>query len=279
MSDKNRPGMGFEVNIRSGESDGSAPRVDGDTPFRIAVLGDFSGAFDQSAVNDKPLAERRLISIDRDNFDEVLAGFGLCFHIDLAGNTIAIEINALEDFHPDALYDRLEIFSKLRGIRRRLKDKKRFDEAAAEIMGWLVPEATDTPSQQNIAPRQPSQDVAQQGLLDSILDSNPQPSSDLEKAATPSAIDQLARAFAESHWDMRPAEASQTDRLPMYYYDDEGETVLMACAEIYLTEKGGNRLSNQGLMAVWSVRNMDAVRSSDFGSLATGNNLRGRWAG
>jgi type VI secretion system protein ImpC len=91
--------------------------------------------------------------------------------------------------------------------------------------------------------------------------------------------EQLARAFAESHWDMRPAEASQTDRLPMYYYDDEGETVLMACAEIYLTEKGGNRLSNQGLMAVWSVRNMDAVRSSDFGSLATGNNLRGRWAG
>ena len=89
--------------------------------------------------------------------------------------------------------------------------------------------------------------------------------------------EQLARAFAQHRWAMRPSEFSQTDRLPMYYYDDGDETVLMPCAEIYLTEKGGHKLSASGLIPVWSVKNMDAVRSSDFRSLATVSDLRGRW--
>ena len=90
--------------------------------------------------------------------------------------------------------------------------------------------------------------------------------------------EQLARTFAENHWNMHPGDANQTDGLPMYYYDDDGETWLMPCAEIYLTEKGGRKLSEQGLITVWSVKDMDAVRSSDFNSLSSnGRPLQGRW--
>jgi predicted component of type VI protein secretion system len=90
--------------------------------------------------------------------------------------------------------------------------------------------------------------------------------------------EQLARAFAEKHWNMNPADASQTDNLPMYYYEDDGDTLLMPCAEIFLTEKGGYKLSKEGLMALWSVKNMDAIRSSDFNSLSSGSRvLQGRW--
>ena len=40
MSDKNKPGMGFEVNIRNVSSKQSVANTDGDTPFCIAVLGE-----------------------------------------------------------------------------------------------------------------------------------------------------------------------------------------------------------------------------------------------
>ena len=90
--------------------------------------------------------------------------------------------------------------------------------------------------------------------------------------------EQFARAFAENHWNMYPGDASQTDNLPLHYYEDDGETLLMPCAEIYLTEKGGRKLSEQGLIALWSVKNMDSVRSSDVIALsADGKNLQGRW--
>ena len=77
---------------------------------------------------------------------------------------------------------------------------------------------------------------------------------------------------------MHPGDADQTDNLPRYYYDDDGETQLLPCAEIYLTEKGGRKLSGQGLIALWSVKNLDSVRSSDFNALsADGKTLQGRW--
>ena len=90
--------------------------------------------------------------------------------------------------------------------------------------------------------------------------------------------EQLARAFADQGWDMVPGETSQTDGLPMAYYQDDGEKTAMPCAELYLTEKGGRKLADRGLIALWSVRNADAVRSSDFGSLSEDRRpLQGRW--
>ena len=71
---------------------------------------------------------------------------------------------------------------------------------------------------------------------------------------------------------MHPGDASQTDNLPMYHYDDDGETQLSPCAEIYLTEKGGRKLFGQGLIALWSVKNLDAVKLSDFNALTSAIN-------
>ena len=107
MSDKKKPGMGFEVNIRSASSNQSISSTDADTPFCIAVLGDFSGRDDSPNTEEKPLAQRKLIPVDRDNFDDVLAGFKLSFDILPTGQSddhIIIDISELDDFHPDALY-------------------------------------------------------------------------------------------------------------------------------------------------------------------------------
>ena len=520
MNDKSKPGMGFEVNIRSATNDQKIhhTHTNADTPFCIAILGDFSGRFENTKPDVKPLAQRKLIEIDRDNFDDVLAGFKLSFNIstsDQSTHNSTIDIDELDDFHPDVLYENLEIFSQLRSIRRRLKNNASFDEAASEIMGWLVAQEkleNDTPT---TPPTKPSQNISPENLLDNILDSSVQASSTIETIASPGGVDQLlkeiiapyvepganprqqemldavddatseqmrqilhhphfqsleaawrsvyflisrvetgrqlkiymldvtkqeleqdlageveassmhklfcepaindipwsvlvgnytfedkvddvlllaqlgsiaqtsqsvfigaaketlagcesfglypdaddwqyqiksgvdsawtmlrqhdmagsiglvlprfllrvpygkksrpidtfkfeemsgkqpvghegylwgnaafikveqlARAYAQHRWGMQPTMASQTDNLPMYFYEEDGVSLLLPCAEIYLTEKGGRKISGKGLMALWSMKNVDTIRSSDFNSLSIEDNpIKGRWIG
>ena len=517
MGDNSRPGMGFEVNIRKSSRQKTTVDTHADTPFCMVVLGDFVGR-DRTSQKNKPLEQRKPIAIDRDNFDDVLAGFKLSLTIspiENSGNEITIDINDLDDFHPDSLYEKLDVFSKLRGIRRRLKNNHSFDEAAREIMGWLVTDEIPGPgvgaSEQT--KNEAAEAVSASDLLENVLDSTHQSSNDLESITSPGGIDQLvkeiiapyvepaanprqqemidavdqataghmrqilhhpdfqhleaawrsiyflisridtgrnlkiylldatreeiqqdlefdsgasalhkrfcepalndtswslivgnyqfedtiedalflaeigsiaecaqapfiagakatlagcdsfsmypdaddwcyelkpgveqawqilrenpvaqyvglalprfllrlpygkksrpidsfsfeeltsdvranhegflwgnaafikaeqlARAFSEKHWQMNPGEAAQTNNLPMYYYDDEGESELMPCAEIYLTEKGGRKISEAGLISLWSVKNRDTLVSSDFNSLAADRTmLQGRW--
>ena len=42
-------------------------------PFVMGVLGDFSGTNPTERRSTKPLSQTKIISIDRDNFNEVLA--------------------------------------------------------------------------------------------------------------------------------------------------------------------------------------------------------------
>jgi predicted component of type VI protein secretion system len=79
MSDTDKRRMGFEINIRRADNKQPKPGTTADTPFCMAVLGDFNGRFNQAQTDDKPLAKSKLIAIDRDNFDDVLAGYKLSF--------------------------------------------------------------------------------------------------------------------------------------------------------------------------------------------------------
>ncbi|HEX5431890.1 MAG TPA: hypothetical protein VFW83_07990, partial [Bryobacteraceae bacterium] len=64
------------------------------TPGNYLVLGDFGG---------RPATPT---PVDCDNFDYVLAGVGL--------NLQGAIVHELEDFHPDRLYQRLDLFRGLR---------------------------------------------------------------------------------------------------------------------------------------------------------------------
>ena len=74
-------------------------------PFRILIAGDFSGR--SWRENAKASYTPRLV--DRDNFDEVLAGMEVA--LDLSG--IRLSFDELEDFHPDRLYEKIPLFRKL----------------------------------------------------------------------------------------------------------------------------------------------------------------------
>jgi type VI secretion system protein ImpC len=89
---------------------------------------------------------------------------------------ITLAVRELEDFHPDRIVAKAEVFAALRSTRRRLEDPRTFDEAAAELMA-LQP----TPDTSPVPPPLDPEATAPQAetptdLLDQILQqSSPTP--------------------------------------------------------------------------------------------------------
>jgi type VI secretion system protein ImpC len=91
-----------------------------DTPFRIAVLGDFSGRASRGIVETgRALAARRPVRIDRDIVDDVIARFAPELYLSLGDVRASVSFSELDDFHPDRLYERLPAFRALRETRER----------------------------------------------------------------------------------------------------------------------------------------------------------------
>lgn len=120
------------VNLNAGESSEGA-RPSSETPFCVAILGDFSGRASRGLSDAKTVGERRAILIDRDNFDEVLAGFNVELHLPTEeGIPIVLRFSELDDFHPDRLFEH-SAFTKLRELRRRLQNPSTWQQVAEEI--------------------------------------------------------------------------------------------------------------------------------------------------
>jgi len=177
MPDK--PKMGVEVNIHSKPSstpsqlntdESNATETQANSPFCIAIMGDFSGRLNHSKFTTDKKLKPRLIEIDRDNFEEVMAGFKISLNLNISDNeAINIKLKELDDFHPDELYENLESFSKLRSLRRRLNKPGSFADAAAEIQGWLP--ASNTSENQPVTEQAPADSTAPAISTDNILDS------------------------------------------------------------------------------------------------------------
>jgi type VI secretion system protein ImpB len=96
-------------------------------PFVLGVLGDFSG---QPAQQLPRVKDRKLIEIDRDNFDQVLAGMAprLAMKVDNKlsndGSKMNVELrfNSLQDFEPDNVVQQVEPLRKLVEARQKLRD-------------------------------------------------------------------------------------------------------------------------------------------------------------
>lgn len=101
-------------------------------PFHLLVLGDFSGRASRHQV--QPVAKRKPLTIDRDNFDDRMAQLNIEIHSKLGdGEPVPFRFRELDDFSPDRLYDQCELFQRLRQTRRRLQNSSTFAEAAAEL--------------------------------------------------------------------------------------------------------------------------------------------------
>ena len=96
-------------------------------PFVLGVLGDYSG----NPVEPLPkLKDRKFVSVDRDNFDEVLKGMAprLAMRVDNRlqddGSQLGVELtfSQLADFEPQNVARQVEPMRQLLEIRGRLAD-------------------------------------------------------------------------------------------------------------------------------------------------------------
>jgi type VI secretion system protein ImpB len=96
-------------------------------PFVVGVVGDFSGKPEQPLPT---LRNRKFVEIDRDNFNQVLAGMKprLAYRVDNKlsndGSSLNVELrfNSIEDFEPDRVVQQVEPLRKLVEVRQRLSD-------------------------------------------------------------------------------------------------------------------------------------------------------------
>ena len=96
-------------------------------PFVVGVLGDFVGKPEEALP---PLKNRKFVEIDRDNFDQVLAGMKprLAYTTENKlqddGSKVGVELkfNKIEDFEPDNVVQQVEPLRKLVEARQKLSD-------------------------------------------------------------------------------------------------------------------------------------------------------------
>ena len=126
-----------ELDVEPGTSPQPQP-VDPENPFRVLILGDFSGRANRGAFETGVGSRRRVIPIDRDTFDDAMGALRPELLLPLAGSkspALAIRFGTLDDFHPDRLFERVDIFQALGGLREKLSDSATF-AAAAEAL-WI----------------------------------------------------------------------------------------------------------------------------------------------
>ena len=163
----------LEFNLSS-TMEGTPARASEDTPFRLLVMGDFSGRAGRGANRSAAaLADLRPIKVDRDTIEALPAKLGAALSLTLAEGDAPFDIRfeELEDFHPDSLFDRLSIFQKLRQVRRELQSSATFKSAAAEVRSWLQ---EDAPLEKEKTPQPaspaPTVSAASGSLLDMIME-------------------------------------------------------------------------------------------------------------
>jgi len=148
-------------------------RPKADTPFCVAILGDFSGRTNRGLVQPSAtIAARRPILVDRDNLDATLAQQKVEIILQVEGqetNEVVLRFNSLDDFHPDRIFQSVKLFEALRGTRSRLKNPATFGEAAEEVRSWARPslQPVQPPAPEPAPERSP---LSVEGLFDEILD-------------------------------------------------------------------------------------------------------------
>lgn len=141
--------------------------------FHLAVLGDFSGRAHRGISEPSRIAGLRAVDVDRDNFDDVMAQLAPKLELPTDQGTLEIEFRELDDFEPDRLVEKVNVFSELRTTRRRLKNTDTYAKAAEDVRSWASlpePEAPAPAAEPPSAPQEAStENSGSGGLLDQLV--------------------------------------------------------------------------------------------------------------
>lgn len=184
--------IGLAASLEEPATERAAP--DPDSPFRILVLGDFSGRSSRGVRDPGSLgADRVPIRVDRDNLEEIMSELAVALALRPggdAGPVISLRPREIDDFHPDQIFERTAAFSGLRRLREDLDDPAAFAEAAAEIRSWSP--ADPAPS----SPAAPESPQTGEDLVSEMLASAERRE---EKPSREADLDNLLRRVVQPH--------------------------------------------------------------------------------
>jgi len=143
----------MDLNFGMVSESGLAKKIPSGAPFRIAVLGDFSAAANKGRLETgEALARHKPLRIDVDNIDQVIERLNITVSLPMAEGAVEFPITCMDDFHPDQIYDKVELFSSMADMRRKLTSKSAFPAAQKELVAWRdAPE----PPHPTFVPRRP----------------------------------------------------------------------------------------------------------------------------
>jgi type VI secretion system protein ImpB len=122
------------------ETEGAA--IVRELPFVVGVMGDYAGDPTEPL---KPLAERKFINIDRDNFNDVMERIAPCLKLKvdntLANNgtqmDVVLKIKSMDDFDPAKVADQVPALKAMLETRARLRDLMSKADLSEELEGLL----------------------------------------------------------------------------------------------------------------------------------------------
>ena len=177
-------------------------RPDDSAKFRLAVLGDFSGRANKGKLETgEALAKRTPLNIHFDNIDAVVARLNIALDLPVgATSSTNIKINEMDDFHPDALYEKLGIFKEISGLRNRLGNTATFASAAKEVHEWLGDEALLKPAKPTTAARGAT--IPTKDSLDDFAKLIGEPT--VKRETTSAALDMLLKSAVAPYIEPSP---------------------------------------------------------------------------
>jgi type VI secretion system protein ImpC len=188
-----------------------------ETPFRVAILGDFTGRGNRKlSETGDALANRRPTLIDRDNFDSIFAKMAPRLELLMGGKggvPLTLKFGDLDDFHPDSLFRRVQMFQKLRDTREKLSDRETFAQTATDLGMTGTPPVAASPAPTQVA-RDAGSDVQQAisgSFLDDLVEETEKKSDQARPSRIPDPWTSLVRSIIAPHVvpkaDPRQAEA------------------------------------------------------------------------
>jgi type VI secretion system protein ImpC len=123
----------------SGRAARAPVRRESDAPFRILIMGDFSGRKNRGVA--EALATRRCVTIDIDNFDAVLERMQPRLDLTVGTTGVPLTFATLDDFHPDRLFARVPLVRDAvpdiatPGSRAKASPKESDQETLARLLG------------------------------------------------------------------------------------------------------------------------------------------------
>jgi type VI secretion system protein ImpC len=246
-----------------------------ETPFRVALLGDFSGRANRGVCDPGDgIAKRRVWAVDRDTLDEVMARLGVEVRLPMGKGAppLSLHFRELDDFHPDRLFGRVELLVKLGETRRKLSDPGASAAAAADsgrkgsqpspstanlVSGNLLDQVVEETEGAPSGPRPAADSPEWDAFLGKIVRPHLVPRDDRRNAEAIAAVDEAAAGLVRAilyHPDIQALESAWRAVRFLASRLETGEMLKLCLIDVTRDELAADLASAEKLRATGTYR-------------------------